>query len=272
MKFSVIMLSSRGNELFDRAIRSVTNQNPDEFTVYIDRIVANWKDKKHMIDVLNNFVSKRPVNEDEVEVLSEPMYKKYIKTESGYLKIVTCKKRFQVSNFIRDHHANHIENFHKAILNSEHEWVMICDDDDEMIGNRREILSRYARADVGFLYGDVKVKFSDGSERIYENKQINSSEWSDPITTRIYGHSGTIYNREAFRQIHPFVDHGYFADWKICYWLLRCGWKAVHVPTILTIQNANPNPSPTRKVWYGKWDGIVQKLNSIPSEIIGVVK
>lgn len=253
MKFTVIMLASRGNKLFERSVDSVVKQNPDEFIVYIDRIAAHWKDKKRMIEVLEHaFVaSNKTKNREE-----------WMRT----------KIRFQGNNFMRDHHSNHIESFHRAILNAENKWVMICDDDDEMLGNRRKILNEYSGPEVGFIYGDVKLKYPNNEEKVYENKQMDSSAWRNPKTTRIFGHSGTIYNRDAFRQIHPFVNHGYFADWRICYWLLRCGWKTVHVPIVMTFQNVNPNPSPTRRIWYGKWDNIVMELNKIPDEIIKVVK
>ena len=72
--------------------------------------------------------------------------------------------------------------------------------------------------------------------------------------------------------MHPLVDHGYFCDWKMFYWILRSGWKSLYVPEVLLLQNVNPTPSRERLSLYGTWGNVMAKLNGIPDELIEYVK
>ena len=75
--------------------------------------------------------------------------------------------------------------------------------------------------------------------------------------------SGVIYNRDLFKRVHKYVDHGYFWDYKIGYWLLRHGYMLRYFSRVMSIQNVNMDHSPYRKSLYDKWPSMVDRMDKL---------
>lgn len=244
-KFSVVMMVSRSGKLLKNCVASIKKQNPDEFRAYIDFVVMNARQQKSAMKILKD------ANAKILDQIFNPM--------------------FQL-----DHHRNMIHNYHRMIMEAKYKWVMYCDDDDEMLGDRREILNKYATDDVGLIYGDKIVKYPNKEPTVWKNKPPSRNTGLPSLNRKngavVSGHSGVTYNRDAFRKVHNFLDHSYFVDYKSFYWIIRAGYRLVYVPQSLSFQNVNPYIAPERRAWWGKWDEILDGLNKIPLGIIGTVK
>ena len=230
--FSVFMLVSRSNKLAQKAIASVAKQEPDEFRAYIDY--------------------------DKVE----PNQRVFT-----WLKNAGADIREQIKNPTFSSLQNWKWNLHRGFLESKYTWTCKVDDDDEIKGrNRNEILHGLGTkiVGVGIIHGDKMVKQGLVTQK-HQSAQINS--WQELANKRIF--TGTaIVNRDAFKQVHPLVDHGYFADWKIFYWILRAKWESFYLPETLLFQNANPHPTQERLKLYGTWGNVMAKLNGVPDELV----
>ena len=207
-KFSCVMLVSRCNELFFNSIKSVHRQEPDSFKAYIDSHALGDK-----TDIVCSIVEKYG---------GEPIIQHYNPEE-------------------KDHHVDMVHTHHRAFLEAEHPIIVQIDDDDELLGTRREIIDEYWGDDVGIIYGDVLTLQDGRAPRIRKSKQIDSHL----EVSNIKG-SSRIINREAFKHIHDKLDHGYWLDFKIYYWIMRLGYKAVYVPQLFSVHNMNTDINPER--------------------------
>ena len=233
MKFSACMLVSRTGELMRRAFRSILDQEPDEIRIYLDPLRLG----EHLSQVRT--------------LLEEKGAKVFVQ---------------EVSPDIEDHHEDVVHSVHRALLEAENKWVAWNDDDDEILGDRRTLLKEQAQEDVGVIYGDVLSRLGDviqirRTRQVSEPREVN----------RIIG-SGTLYNRDAFREIHHMVDHGYFWDFKIFYWVLRAGYQAVHVPKITSLQNVNVSPSKKRIALRRRWPEIAGRLDKVSIDRLDKLK
>jgi len=224
VKFTAAMLVSRDNELVRRAVESVTKQRPDEFRAYIDSYIL--KDYSEVKKLLEDAGAK------------------------VYLQRYNPKRD--------DHHVDVVHAVHDAILEAENKWIAWIDDDDEMLSDRRRILRKYAADDVGIIHGDV-LAILNGQSYIRRTSSVDVPRNAH----RVIG-SGTIYNRDAFKEIHDMVDHGYFWDYKIAYWMKRAGYRIVYVPQILSLQNVNTEMSERRRRIAGTWFQIADSLDRTP--------
>lgn len=226
MKFSVCMLVSRSNDLMRRALDSILKQEPDEIRIYIDSYVLK----------------------DETE------------TVRAYLEDGGAKVFLQDHDpNIEDHHVDVVHSVHRGILEAENKWCCFIDDDDEILSDRRTLLNTFAGDDVGLIHGDVLALVEGTNPTFRRTHPVDIPRNS----LRVIG-SGTIYNRDAFREVHDLVDHGYFWDYKIAYWLKRAGYKIIYVPQILSIQNFNLQMSETRKKVAGTWFEVADELDRTP--------
>ena len=167
----------------------------------------------------------------------------------------------QIFNSAYSQQHNLVHNLHRGILECNNEWVQRCDDDDELLGrNRRELIDE----GFGIIHGDKLVDYGDRT-KVQKSTQIN--DCNDLKHKRIF--TGTaILNREAFQKVHPLINHGYFCDWQIFYWILRANYKAKYIPEVLYLQHANPNPSRERLKLYGTFPQVVDELNLVPDELL----
>jgi len=224
IKYSAAMLVCRDNILLENALNSVSQQKPDNFKAYIDTVTLK-----------DTSLAAATLTEHDAEI--------FYQTYDTHLK---------------DHHENVVHNVHRALLESEHKWCSWADDDDEWLGDRRKIIEKHAADDVCVIYGDVLAIFPNKTNvrrarQIYDPTEVN----------QIIG-SGVIYNTDAFKEIHVKVDHGYFWDFKIFYWMMRAGYKPKYVPRLMSIQNVNTKVSKERKQARKiGWDGVVKFLDSI---------
>ena len=216
IEYSAAMLVSRDNNLLENALKSVSRQKPDSFKAYIDKVTL--RDTSTAVTMLEN--------------------------HGAEIYIQTCDPH------LKDHHENVVHNVHRALLESEHKWASWVDDDDEWLGDRRKIIEKHAADDICVIYGDVLA--------IYPNKVDvrRARQIYDPCDVNQIIGSGVIYNTEAFKEIHDRVDHGYFWDFKIFYWMMKAGYKPKYVPRLMSIQNVNQNVSKERKEARKiGWDG-----------------
>jgi SAM-dependent methyltransferase len=221
MKFSACMLVSREGRLMEDAYKSIEKQDPNEIRVYLDPVMLG----------------------DHLEQVE------------AWLLDRGAKVFFQeVTPEIEDHHIDVVHAVHRALLEAENRWVAWNDDDDMMLSDRISILEEHAAPDVGVIYGDV-LAVRGNIVDIRRTKQITGSE----DVAQIIG-SGQLYNRDAFREIHHMVDHGYFWDFKIFYWMMRAGYRAIYVPKIVSLQNVNTQPGTNRQKLRGKWSLILGRL------------
>ena len=205
------------------------DQSPDEIRIYLDPVKLG-----DGLDQVKNYLEKRGA-------------KTFIQN---------------VTPGIEDHHEDVVHSVHRALLEAEHKWVAWNDDDDESLGDRRELIEEYADDDVGVIYGDVIAK-RGGVIRIRRTKQIHR-----PRDVNYIIGSGQIYNRDALEETHHVVDHGYWWDFKIFYWMLRAGYRSVYVPKLLSYQNVNLNPSDKRLELHGeeRWEDVAERLEKQPFE------
>ena len=222
-----MMLVSRSGEELKKSVKSVLQQEPDEFRAYID--------------------TKTIPNVDEA-------------------KVVLKDANANISDFIypkMDHHQNIVHNYHRAILEANCEWVVKADDEDELVGDRKQILRNCVEQNCGIIHGDKIVDYGINKET-QEGTQINGC--NDLRFKRIY--SGTVmFRKRAFQQIHSILDHGYFYDWKTWYWILRAGWNSKYIHEVLYYQNWTL-PKQDRLLVYGTFPQVIDKLNAVPNELL----
>ncbi|MBA7679549.1 D-inositol-3-phosphate glycosyltransferase [subsurface metagenome] len=248
-KLTVSMLVSRDDELLERAVASVVKQGPDEFRAYIDKFTL--KDTRKAEKTLRDAGAKI-------------FYQTFDPKNTSY----------------QLHTYDVARNVHRAILEAENKWVCWIDDDDEMIGDRRLILGKYAADDVGLIHGNVIRVFPRPTEGMIKAKikdliqPIATVAMDKPRDAKRCVGSGTIYNRDAFQEIYKpirvYMERNIisasFWDYMIAYWIKRKGWKTVHVPSSLSIQNVNLDHPPERKKLYGQWDKIADDLDNLKEE------
>jgi len=226
MKFSACMMVSRRGPLLERAVESVIRQRPDEFRAYLD---------SHILG-------------DETEEV-----KKYLESRGAKVFL----QRYDPERVL--HHLDVSREPCRIISEADYEWVAWIDDDDEMLSDRRAILKEYAADDVGVIYGDV-VAVVGGKIFLRRTRQITR-----PEDAYLCIGSGVIYNRDAVREITPLAERGKFWDratywdYRIVYWLLKKGWKAVYVPKIMSLQNINLQVPDWRLELRGYWREIVER-------------
>jgi len=208
VKISASMLVSRYDNKFIHSIRSVARQQPDSFKVYVDAVKLG-DDYEHVCDTISMYGGE-PIRQSYDESLS--------------------------------HHMNVVHNVHRAFLESEYRWLVCNDDDDELLSDRRRLIEQHGASDVGVIHGDTvafqpnKQPWLRRSRQVYQPSQCNYPSMG----------SGQIYNTIAFKEIHDKVDHGYWWDMKIIYWMMRAGYRCVYVPQLMSIQNVNTSPSEKR--------------------------
>lgn len=247
MKFSVVMLVSRSDKGFRRAVESVARQEPDEFRAYIDTVAIDYMD--------------------------DPEVKRVLKEANAVIST-------QHPSLSWDRHENMVHNLHRAFLEVEGEWFSQCADDDEMFGaSRNELIRKYARNDVGILHGDKFVSYPTWQYfKSFQFKEALKSflkpslVWGKPVTDhhqiKGYIHDGTVtVRKKAFEQVHSILDHGYFCDWKYFYWILRVGWKAKYIPEVLYWHRHNPYVKAERKKHWGTWEKIMKELDEVDYEV-----
>jgi len=207
VELSYVMLISRCNEQLFNSLRSVQRQNPDSFKAYLDeyRLGENT-------DIVCDIVKLYG---------GEPIIQQKAYNDDG-------------SPLYMDHHVDVVHAHHKAFLEADNPVICQIDDDDEMLSNRRDIVDEYFDDDVGIIYGDVFMLQKGHKPRMRKSRQITR----ETDVNQIKG-SGRILNRDAFKEIHNYVDHGYWLDFKIYYWIMRAGYRAVYVPRLFSIQNYN---------------------------------
>ena len=246
MKFSIVMLVSRDDSYLEKAVESVVKQEPDEFRAYVDRVTLRDDTEARQI-----------------------------------LRGARAKIFAQIMNPKFDHHTNIVHNYHRAMLEAENKWVIKFDDDDELLGPKRNaLLDKHADEDVGIIHGDKIIQFPYKEYvRIFQFRQLLKSlikpsiqRGSTPaghghVRNRIFGGTAII-NQEAFVEIHPLLDHGYFYDFKTFYWILRAGWKSTYVPEVLFVQKIPAKYGMKRKRYWGRWGEIMKELDRIPDELL----
>jgi len=220
LKFSACMLVSRSGPLMRQALESIKKQEPDEIRLYLDPVKLGDK-------------------LDEVKT---------------YLESQGAKTFIQDVSDVTDHHEDVVHAVHRALLEAENKWVAWTDDDDEILGDRRSLLERYVAPDMGIIYGDVLAN-RGGVTQIRRTRQI----YQPRDVIQIIG-SGQIYNRDAFREVHDLVDHGYWWDYKIFYWMMRAGYRVAHVPKITSLQNVNLAPGDKRERIRWTWGNTLNRL------------
>lgn len=228
------MFVSRCDETLQKALDSVSNQEFDDFRVYVDmnKIVDFDELKKILLDT--NVIMNRACIREQVSV-----------TENK--------------------HTNLVHNLHRALWDTETEWVTRLDDDDWFTDvDRKSLVDEFGKEDVGVIYGDKIVKTQYQDSYVDKTEQINS--YRELENKRIFTGS-SIIRTEAFKQVHPIVDHGWFCDWKIFYWIMRAGYKVKYVPQVLFHQNWKP-PSSIRGQQYGRFPEFMEYADSIPDELL----
>lgn len=221
MKFTACMLVSRVGTMMEDAYKSIEAQDPDEIRVYLDPVKLG----------------------EDVELAETWLRDRGAKV---FMQEVTPE--------VEDHHIDVVHSVHRALLEAENTWVAWNDDDDAMLSDRRSLLEEYAAPDVGVIYGDVLAVKNE----IVDIRRTNQIKSADDVAN-IIG-SGQLYNRDAFKEIHHMVDHGYFWDFKIFYWMMRAGYRAIYVPKIMSLQRVNTHPSRNRQALREKWPLILGRL------------
>ncbi len=244
--FSVVMLVSRDDVKLKKAVESVIKQEPDELRVYIDRVTL--KDDTRAREILK---------------------------DAG-AKIFT-----QITNPKFDHHKSIVHNYHRALLEAENKWVIKTDDDDELLAmDRREILEEFGEDDVGIIHGDKKVHYPylgylrtgqfvlllKSLGKPFIQTGYSPSSYRD-VRGKIFGGTAII-NQDAFAEVHPLIDHGYFYDFKTFYWILRAGWRSVYVPEVFFLQHVPVKTSKKRKSLWGRWEEMMKDLDNVSDEVV----
>jgi len=223
MKFSACMLVSRSGGLMKKAFQSILDQHPDEIRLYLDPVKLGDR----------------------------------LDTVKTYLENQGAKTFIQDVTDVEDHHEDVVHAVHRALLEAENKWVSWNDDDDMLLSDRRSLLEEHAADDVGIIYGDVLAN-RGGATQIRRSRQV----YTPRDVIYIIG-SGQIYNAEAFREIHDLVDHGYWWDYKIFYWMMRAGYRVVHVPKLTSLQNVNLSPGAKRERIRWTWGNTLNRLESL---------
>lgn len=172
------------------------------------------------------------------------------------LNAVGAKIVTQEVTDVEDHHEDVVHSVHRMLYEATYPIVMTLDDDDEIIGDVSKFIP---------LVKDNTAKVIGGVHRIWQGGRTQDSASRTVYHKKDLNHtwgSFAIYNRDIFRKIHDNIDHGYFWDWKIDYWLWRAGYLVESVPALTSIHNINPNPGEYRKSLYSSWPSIVERLDN----------
>lgn len=214
----------------EEAYKSIEEQDPDEIRIYLDPVKLG-----NRLEAVEAWLLDRGAKVFTQDVTPE----------------------------IEDHHIDVVHAVHRALLEAENKFVAWNDDDDLMLSDRRSVLEEYAAPDVGVIYGDVLAV----KDNIVDIRRTNQITRADDVA-QIIG-SGQLYNRDAFRETHHMVDHGYYWDFKIFYWMMRAGYRAIYVPKIMSLQNVNTQPSRNRRSLRGKWPLILGRLKKTELSLEG---
>lgn len=207
VKVSYIMLVSRCNELLLNSLRSVQKQSPDSFKAYVDQYTLG-ENTEVVCDIVKRYGG-------------EPLIQEKAYSDDG-------------SPLHSSHHVDVVHAHHRAFMEAEHPVVAQIDDDDEMLSSRRDVVDEYFDDGVGIIYGDVLTLQEGREPRIRRSQRV--THWTE--VNRIKG-SGRVINREAFKEIHGELDHGYWLDFEMYYWIVKAGYRAVYVPQLFSVQNVN---------------------------------
>ena len=226
------MLISRCNGLLFNSLRSVQRQKPDSFKAYVDGYKLG-ENTDLVCELVERFGGEPVIQEKAYNDDGTPMYE--------------------------DHHVDMVHAHHTAFLEAENPVICQIDDDDEMLSNRRNIVDIYFDDGVGIIYGDVLMFNAGGSPRLRRSRQITR-----PTEVNQIKGSGRIINRDAFREIHDKLDHDYWLDFKIYYWIMKAGYRAVYVPQLFSIQNYNVDINPERE--QARIQGWRQELKQLENQ------
>jgi len=233
--YSGIMLVSRINQRMENAILSMMIRQPEELRLYVDTLK----------------VSEEGVFEKGRELSEVALFK-------GTLRVFPQT----VTDNCPDHHDDVTRNVIRAICEAENEAVLQCDDDDVALIDVSKYLP-LMDSKIGIMYGDVVAR-QGGKTFIRDSKPIHGALEAGNAKGSV-----CLYNRDAMRNIAGKVDvnrtditerppwYGYFYDRQIIYWLLRMGYRTVHINDLWSIQNVNTSHSGKRKKLYGRWEEIV---------------
>lgn len=268
--FTISLLVSRSGESLKRCLNSLKNKGANEIRAYVDPLRITGRTRKQVIKQLKNAGCKvflQALTSDSDKKLVEKQKKKafHILQKSGKYSQKQLKE-FKRRLSKRIHASNHpdvIRNIHRCILEGENKWVCRIDDDDELIVDVAEIIEKYGDDDsIGIIYGDGRWGFTD--------KRRSFTTWKSKRIDNVFqvrncnSGSALIFNRNAFQSIHHMIHHETWWDFRMIYWLLRGGYRAVYLPRIFSRIHRNRQVDPRRMVHYGKWEEILKSLNKTP--------
>lgn len=248
MKFSAFTLVSRNNLLMENAVKSVLRQKPDEYICYLDDAVL-----RESAGVVLFFLHHNQV-------------------ETRYMELTDCE----------DHHDDVTRTVHRGILEAKHQWVLNCDDDDEVMSeNVIEKMEPFIADDVGMIYGDkVRVWPEKTVEGDIHVSYVQSWDWVNMLKPGVICGSVILYNREAFKKVYRNIDvwnpregygedYGYWWDYKIAYWLMRYGYRMLSCGSLVGHQNVNMDRGEKRLRLgrRGVWREIVKHRHRIPRSV-----
>ena len=210
------------------------------------------RDNEFMRKAVASLVRQEP---DEFIAYIDPLMLPAQRKARKTLTAVDAKILTQHVTDVKDHHEDVVHAVHRMLYEAKHPIVMTLDDDDEIIGdvcNLVELVEGNTAKIIGGVHRIWKGgRTQDAPSRTVHHKKDLNHTWG----------SFAIYNRDIFRKIHKNIDHGYFWDWKIDYWLWRAGYLVKSVDRITSIHNINPDPGEYRKSLYSSWPSIVERLD-----------
>jgi glycosyltransferase involved in cell wall biosynthesis len=220
--FTVAMLMSRNDLNCENAIKSVVNQNPDEFIVGLDPKLK--KDKKLL---------KR---------LDDAGARIVMQKGSGWKHSIEC--------------------WHRILFDEVRTtWVVHCDDDDQLLGDFRNIIKTHGMSDVGVIFGNVE--YSNGFTKVPRNV----FSILDIVHTQ---GSGTIFNHNALLEMRKHVDDKPWQDYKFIYWIIKYGYDIVNSKTVQCYVNQHTHDIPSERLNAGRWDNVLANLE-MESKRCGII-
>jgi len=241
-KLSVSMLVSRSEGLFHRAMKSiVTYQHPDEINLYVAPDVR-WNVKY------------------EAQRYSD--YSKIVVREQSFDDLPIDSSMFsEIPEEMLLRYWQHTRDLTiRAITEASHEWVRMCDDDDEMRHDVRPYLIG-APKDVATIHGDVFEVDHVLYGRSYHRN--GSDMTANPIG------STNVFRKSAIQKASEYWCIGPWPDWRLSYALRWLGYRSQYQQETFSVvhlhgKNSSRKPKP---VVVPKWPTIEGRLKGRLQEL-----
>lgn len=238
---TVSMLVSRSAEMFRRALKSImVSQSPDELLLF-PASGLDWSLEEEIEDLSPDNVSVRVIEQQPAKITDPARARAYY---PGIDPDFLVKKWAHTHDLVV-----------RSVLEAAHGWVRMCDDDDEMFFDVREVIDE-APEDVGVINGDFF--YCDFVRCVWEKRggqvQVGRKSGAQGSTN--------CFRKRAVLEASEHWEPGPWPDWQLTYHMTKLGWRNMYVPEVFSIQHWHGKNSSKARSGYISWENLERNLGS----------